>query len=46
MEPTDDMGREALRKVKAIFDPAGIMNPGKLCFGAPTVPPALTGKEA
>lgn len=23
---------EALRKIKAIFDPQGIMNPGKLCF--------------
>jgi FAD/FMN-containing dehydrogenase len=23
----------ALRKVKHIFDPAGVMNPGKLCFG-------------
>jgi FAD/FMN-containing dehydrogenase len=23
---------EALRKVKAIVDPAGILNPGKLCF--------------
>ena len=30
----------ALRKVKAIFDPAGVMNPGKLCFGAPAAPPA------
>jgi FAD/FMN-containing dehydrogenase len=24
---------EALKKVKNIFDPAGIMNPGRLCFG-------------
>jgi FAD/FMN-containing dehydrogenase len=23
---------EALKKVKAIVDPAGILNPGKLCF--------------
>jgi FAD/FMN-containing dehydrogenase len=22
----------ALRKLKAIFDPANVMNPGKLCF--------------
>jgi len=29
----DAASREALRKVKAIFDPAGVMNPGKLCFG-------------
>jgi FAD/FMN-containing dehydrogenase len=31
----DAASREALRKVKAIFDPAGVLNPGKLCFGAP-----------
>ena len=31
----DAAARDALRKVKAIFDPAGVMNPGKLCFGAP-----------
>jgi len=42
----DAAARDALRKVKAIFDPAGIMNPGKLCFGAPTAPPALVAKEA
>ena len=34
----DAASRDALRKIKAIFDPAGIMNPGKLCFGGPTVP--------
>jgi len=32
-------------KVKAIFDPVGVLNPGKLCFGAPTAPPALAGSE-
>jgi FAD/FMN-containing dehydrogenase len=42
----DAAARDALRKVKAIFDPAGIMNPGKLCFGAPKTPAALVGKEA
>jgi FAD/FMN-containing dehydrogenase len=42
----DAAARDALRKVKAIFDPAGILNPGKLCFGAPTAPPALAAKEA
>ena len=42
----DAAARDALRKVKAIFDPAGIMNPGKLCFGAPIAPPALVAKEA
>ena len=31
----DAAARDALRKVKAIFDPAGVMNPGKLCFGPP-----------
>jgi len=25
---------ESLRRVKAIVDPANIMNPGKLCYGA------------
>jgi FAD/FMN-containing dehydrogenase len=42
----DAAAREALRKVKAIFDPAGVMNPGKLCFGAPASPRTLVGKEA
>ena len=42
----DAAARDALRKVKAIFDPAGVMNPGKLCFGAPISPRALVGKEA
>ncbi len=42
----DAAARDALRKVKAVFDPAGIMNPGKLCFGAPQAPPLLAGKEA
>ncbi len=31
----DAASTDALRKVKRIFDPAGVMNPGKLCFGAP-----------
>jgi FAD/FMN-containing dehydrogenase len=31
----DAASREALRKVKRIFDPTGIMNPGKLCFDVP-----------
>jgi len=30
----DAASREALCKAKRIFDPLGIMNPGKLCFGA------------
>jgi FAD/FMN-containing dehydrogenase len=38
----DAAAKDALRKVKAIFDPAGVLNPGKLCFGAPT----LVGKGA
>jgi FAD/FMN-containing dehydrogenase len=42
----DAASRDALRKVKAIFDPAGIMNPGKLCFGPPKTPPVLVAKEA
>ena len=42
----DAAARDALRKVKAIFDPAGVMNPGKLCFGAPAAPASLVGKEA
>ena len=36
----DPASTTALRKVKRIFDPNGIMNPGKLCF------PALLGKGA
>jgi glycolate oxidase len=39
----DAASRDALRKVKPIFDPVGIMNPGKLCFGAPATP-ALVGR--
>jgi len=42
----DPASTAALRKVKAIFDPAGIMNPGKLCFDAPTATPAPVGREA
>jgi FAD/FMN-containing dehydrogenase len=42
----DAAATDALRKVKAIFDPAGIMNPGKLCFGPPTVSRAPVAKEA
>ena len=42
----DAAAKDALRKVKAIFDPVGILNPGKLCFGAPAAPPALAAKEA
>ena len=43
----DAAARDALRKVKAIFDPAGVLNPGKLCFGAPQPRrPALVAKEA
>jgi FAD/FMN-containing dehydrogenase len=42
----DAAARDALRKVKAIFDPVGVLNPGKLCFGAPKAPPAIAGKEA
>jgi FAD/FMN-containing dehydrogenase len=30
----DPVARDVLRKVKAIFDPRGVMNPGKLCFAA------------
>lgn len=29
---TDPVSVEALRKLKAIYDPDGILNPGKLCF--------------
>ncbi|HEX5641911.1 MAG TPA: FAD-binding oxidoreductase [Thermoleophilia bacterium] len=51
----DAAARDALRKVKTIFDPAGILNPGKLCFGAPgaagpgdraAMPAVATAKEA
>ena len=42
----DAASRDALRKVKAIFDPAGVMNPGKLCFGAPKTPSVPPAKEA
>ena len=43
----DAAARDSLRKVKAIFDPNGVLNPGKLCFGAPAVTPVpVAGKEA
>ncbi len=29
---TDPVGVQALKKVKSVFDPKGILNPGKLCF--------------
>jgi FAD/FMN-containing dehydrogenase len=41
----DAAARDALRKVKPIFDPVGILNPGKLCFGAPKTEPALVASE-
>jgi FAD/FMN-containing dehydrogenase len=41
----DPASREALRKVKAVFDPAGIMNPGKLCFGLSEAPAPPDGGE-
>jgi FAD linked oxidases, C-terminal domain len=41
----DAAARDALRKVKAIFDPVGVLNPGKLCFGAPKAPPVIAGNE-
>ena len=46
VQPRRRRAANALRKVKAIFDPAGVMNPGKLCFGAPAAPRALVVKEA
>ena len=42
----DAAARDALRKVKAIFDPVGVLNPGKLCFGAPKAPSVIAEKEA
>jgi FAD/FMN-containing dehydrogenase len=42
----DAAARDALRKVKAIFDPAGVLNPGKLCFGAPATSGAPTSRPA
>ncbi len=42
----DAAARDALRKVKAIFDPAGVLNPGKLCFGAPGAAAAHEREEA
>jgi hypothetical protein len=42
----DAASRDALRKVKAIFDPNGVLNPGKLCFGAPAVTPAAVGASS
>jgi hypothetical protein len=42
----DAAARDALRKVKAIFDPAGVLNPGKLCFGAPVAAASHEREEA
>ena len=42
----DAAARDALRKVKEIFDPNNVLNPSKLCFGAPAAPRALVEKEA
>jgi hypothetical protein len=42
----DAAARDALRKVKAIFDPAGVLNPGKLCFGAPVAAASHVREEA
>ena len=29
---TEPGGVDAIRRLEAVFDPAGILNPGKLCF--------------
>jgi FAD/FMN-containing dehydrogenase len=42
----DAAAKDALRKVRAIFDPVGVLNPGKLCFGAPKSEPKPVAKEA
>jgi FAD/FMN-containing dehydrogenase len=42
----DAAARDALRKAKAIFDPAGVLNPGKLCFPAPIAAASHEREEA
>jgi FAD/FMN-containing dehydrogenase len=42
----DAAAKDALRKVKAVFDPVGVLNPGKLCFGAPAGPASHEREEA